>query len=276
MGTTKVKAPDPSFEGSVAGVLFKDGVGEFDPKEQPGALGYFQSAGYEVGGKTLVADPPGRYARQPEPAAPAPGTPDNPEGVTRGAPLRDAAVEPHRDDFLVPTNAGEADPHGPRVVAPGIHALPPAPIVPGQVSGDAKRQDATETAVAAAVLVDETPVPSVMGAIEAAHRAELERSKPDPDHVDVAAAASSAIDTEPGPDTRPTGPLGLSDPASAAAGIAAARESDVPSAADLREASTAPAKRAKIEAWRDYAVARGASPEEAAELNKDQLIERYG
>lgn len=39
------------------------------------------------------------------------------EVIRIGTPLRDAAVDPRPGDFLVPTNAGLADPHGPRVVA---------------------------------------------------------------------------------------------------------------------------------------------------------------
>jgi hypothetical protein len=31
--------------------------------------------------------------------------------------IRDAAVDPRPEDFLPPTNAGQANPHGPEVVA---------------------------------------------------------------------------------------------------------------------------------------------------------------
>lgn len=75
--------------------------------------------------------------------------------VKVGTPLRDAAVDPKPGDFLPPTNAGEADPHGPLVAAPGIHAVPPAPIVPGAVNdGGHKGQEARETEAAEAVLVE--------------------------------------------------------------------------------------------------------------------------
>ena len=37
--------------------------------------------------------------------------------VQIGTPLRDASVDPQPDDYVVPTNAGEADPHGPAVRA---------------------------------------------------------------------------------------------------------------------------------------------------------------
>lgn len=38
--------------------------------------------------------------------------------VRIGTPLRDAAVDPRPGDASVPTNAGQADPHGPLVVSP--------------------------------------------------------------------------------------------------------------------------------------------------------------
>ena len=56
-----------------------------------------------------------------------------------GSPLRDAAVDPKPWDFLPPTNAGEADPHGPLVVAPGIHGVGPKPIRGGEVFVDNPR-----------------------------------------------------------------------------------------------------------------------------------------
>lgn len=37
--------------------------------------------------------------------------------VQIGARIRDAAVDPQPEDFLPPTNAGKADPHGPHVQA---------------------------------------------------------------------------------------------------------------------------------------------------------------
>jgi hypothetical protein len=53
------------------------------------------------------------------------------ETVQLGAPLRDAAVDPHPSDFLPATNAGRpgpaGNPHGPHVVSPGIEAIGAAP-----------------------------------------------------------------------------------------------------------------------------------------------------
>ena len=75
-----------------------------------------------------------------------------------GSPLRDAAVDPKPWDFLPPTNAGEADPHGPLVVAPGLHGVGPKPIRGGEVFvGEPKKQGAAETALAEAVLVEGQP-----------------------------------------------------------------------------------------------------------------------
>lgn len=213
----RVEAPAKDFTGVAAGIPFADGVAEFDPKEHPGALGYFQSAGYEVGGKTLAKDPPGMYARRPEPATAAPGTKDNPTGVTASSSSRDAAVVknaagPSSDAFMPPTNAGEADPHGPQVVSPGLHAVPPAPVVPGVVSPKADAQEKRETEVAKDVLVEGFPATTVAD-----------------------------------PNPAPTGPLGLSDPGSAEEGerlAAEAREAGAKTGAEMLSEATDDARSA--------------------------------
>jgi len=83
---------------------------------------------------------------------------DAAEPIMVGSPLRDAAVDPKPWDFLPPTNAGEADPHGPLVVAPGLHGVGPKPIRGGEVFVDApKKQAKAETDLAQAVLVDGQP-----------------------------------------------------------------------------------------------------------------------
>lgn len=251
MGTKKVsvEAPNAEFAGLVGGVQFDKGKASFDPADHPAALPYFQSAGYIVDGKRLN-DPPGYYAPAVTPVEPAPGTRANPDGIVRGETSKDAAVVaraagPMSDAFMPPTNAGRADPHGPLVVSPGLHAVPPAPIRPGEVAiDDAARQEAEETVLAERVLVQREP------------------------------ATIIASDEPPG------GPLGLSDPGSVAAGIREAEASGVPSQAELAEraarANEPPTKAAKIADWRDFAVAQGMAPEEAATLTKDQLLERYG
>lgn len=81
---------------------------------------------------------------------------------TFGSPNRDAAVDPRPIDYLPPTNAGKADPHGPLVVAPGIHAVGPAPIRPGNVHVDDPAQQAKEeTSLAQSVLVDREPATDI-------------------------------------------------------------------------------------------------------------------
>lgn len=67
--------------------------------------------------------------------------------VKHGTPLRDAAVDPDETDFLPPVNAGTADPHGPEVYAPGIHALQDLrPVRPGPVASDPATQSSEEQA----------------------------------------------------------------------------------------------------------------------------------
>lgn len=81
------------------------------------------------------------------------------EPIPVGSPLRDAAVDPKPWDFLPPTNAGEEDPHGPLVVAPGLHGVGPKPIRGGEVFvDDTDKQNDAETALAVEVLVEGQPV----------------------------------------------------------------------------------------------------------------------
>lgn len=189
---TKVTAPNRGYNGISAGVVFTDGVGETD---NAGALAYFRRAGYELDEKVKKGDP--RYPTAPVTEAPETWERPVPESVPFGSPLRDAAVAPLPKDFLPPTNAGQADPHGPLVVSPGLHAVPPAPIVPGPVAvDDPKAQEALETRVAEAVLVEHVPANEVP-AIVAEHRGETEpdaaherpaKSHPKPEWVAFAIA----------------------------------------------------------------------------------------
>ncbi|WP_329219242.1 hypothetical protein [Streptomyces microflavus] len=89
-----------------AGVWFEDGRAETD---DPAVLAYARRRGYGVGEE--APEPPS----QPEPVDPRAV-----EVVHVGAPLRDAAVDPHPGDHLPPPNAGDANPHGPTVVAPQL------------------------------------------------------------------------------------------------------------------------------------------------------------
>lgn len=78
----------------------------------------------------------------------------DPRGLTvtqHGTPLRDAAVDPADTDFLPPVNAGlegeDGNPHGPNVIAPGIHAGDgPRPVRPGPVNPDPATQSVEESA----------------------------------------------------------------------------------------------------------------------------------
>ena len=89
------------------------------------------------------------------------------EPINLGSPLRDAAVDPKPWDFLPPTNAGKADPHGPLVVAPGIHGVGPKGIRPGDVLvHDVEAQAKAETALAQAVLVEGQDKPTAIAEAE--------------------------------------------------------------------------------------------------------------
>lgn len=147
MATVKVHAPNRAFTGVRVGVVFKDGVGEVDGKKDAGALAYFARQGYGIG----------KQAKDPEPDV------DRVDARTAthaqaGTPLRDAAVNPEKGDFLAPINAGKADPHGPKVVAPEIHASGPKGIKPGDAHvDDTAEQERDEKALAEAVLIERQP-----------------------------------------------------------------------------------------------------------------------
>lgn len=129
----KITAPSKGFNGEVGGVQFTDGVAETDNQA---VISYCRGAGYTVDGTTK--DLPK------EPESPDPRDVPDPEEST----LRDAAVDPRPEDFLAPTNAGEANPHGPDVVSPEIHASEGVrPVKGGDVHvDDVAAQDAAETA----------------------------------------------------------------------------------------------------------------------------------
>lgn len=149
---TKIYAPNPAFTGVSVGVVFNDGVGEL-AADADAAKAYFKAAGYGVGKKAEAPDlGPVPDARDVVLTGPHVG----------GGTLRDAAVDPHPEDFLPPTNAGKADPHGPLVVAPEIHASGPKGIRPGEVFvGEPGPQNDAETELAQSVLVDNEEHPSM-------------------------------------------------------------------------------------------------------------------
>lgn len=129
----KIIAPSKGFSGEVGGVQFTDGVAETDNQA---VISYCRGAGYSVDGTAKDAPK--------EPESPDPRDLPAPEAST----LRDAAVDPKPEDFLAPTNAGEANPHGPEVVSPEVHASEGVrPVKGGEVHvDDAEKQDAAETA----------------------------------------------------------------------------------------------------------------------------------
>lgn len=148
---TKIKSPIEGYNGaSTFGsttLVFTDGVA--DAKDVPdGVLGYLREKGFGVDGKT---------ADVPE----APVVVDSRDIVEEqvGSKARDAAVDPKPEDFLPPVNAGKADPHGPKVVAPQIHAAKEQPVRPGDVADDNAVQEKAESEHAADNLVSE-PVKS--------------------------------------------------------------------------------------------------------------------
>ncbi|MER8220336.1 hypothetical protein ABTZ58_07010 [Streptomyces sp. NPDC094143] len=103
----RITTPVPGYSGpGPAGVMFQDGVGHSDNQA---VIDYCRSAGYGIDG-----EPPERDT----PQMPDPREVTGP--VQIGAPARDAAVDPRPGDFRPPVNAGEANPHGPQVYAPGL------------------------------------------------------------------------------------------------------------------------------------------------------------
>lgn len=111
----KVTAPNKGYTGPGPGdAVFADGVAEV---EDEAALNYYRQAGYEIDGET-----PEVQDIEPEPVVDSREV----DTVVVGTPLRDAAVDPADDDYKAPKGAGEADPHGPEVVAPGIAPKPAA------------------------------------------------------------------------------------------------------------------------------------------------------
>jgi hypothetical protein len=174
---------------------FQDGVAEHEGDLPDGIRQYLQGAGYGIGSSKPT---------QPEPVVGGPRRPPPP-------------LDPKPEDFLAPINAGEANPHGPKVVSPEIHASGPAGIRPGDVFvDDTDKQEVREKAFAEARLID--------GATAAeANRAEV-------------------------PDIDDFGPLGLSDPGSVEQGVEGAKEvakaEKAEASAEVVDDEPAPAKKA--------------------------------
>ena len=229
----KIEAPNKGYNGSgPGGAVFVDGVAETDDEA---ALNYYRSAGYTVSGKV---ETPAESTEQPDPR--------DYEDEAIGTRLRDAAVDPRPEDFLAPVNAGDANPHGPEVVSPEIHASGPAGILPGNAFvEDAAEQEKRESDFATARLIDNAPARE---------------------------AIKDAVDLED------RGKLDLSDPGSAELGRQAAADDAgaTDAAEDEAPAAEAPAKADNKAAWVDYAIAQGADEDEANGLTKAELVERFG
>lgn len=152
MTQIKVYAPNEAYRGTVGTVTFDQGVATVD--EGSPELAYFRRRGYGIGAR---AENPVLPYDKLEPTVDGEIVDARSYGEQHwsGRPLRDAAVDPAPSDFLPPTNAGDANPHGPSVVAPEIHASGPAGIRPGNTHvDDVKRQEAAETQLAQEVLVE--------------------------------------------------------------------------------------------------------------------------
>lgn len=166
MATTKVYAPNGAYKGKVAGVSFKGGVAELDLMANPAAARYFRRRGYGIGSRAEAPQAESIDAR------------DYAEPVPFGSTLRDAAVNPRKSDYLPPTNAGEADPHGPEVVAPQIHGEGPKGIKGGPVHvHEVRKQEEEETALAEEVLVDSETHAEADHASEAPEPKKAKKSK---------------------------------------------------------------------------------------------------
>jgi hypothetical protein len=127
----RITTPVPGYSGQGPGNLhFNNGVAETDDEA---IIAYCRGAGYGIDG-----EPPKR--EQPQPPDPREVT-----DTVIGAPVRDAAVDPRPGDFRAPVNAGQANPHGPDVYAPGLPggglqptAPPPDPDDTGIAHGDSE------------------------------------------------------------------------------------------------------------------------------------------
>lgn len=188
--STKITAPvktegrHETYLGSYL-VVFEDGVAEVDFEVSENLKSYLLTTGYGVGSTK---------AQAPD----APVEPADPRDYTTaqvGTDLRDAAVDPRETDYLPPINAGQANPHGPEVVAPGIHAVGPGPIVPGTVGSPAYQED-KESGAAEATLVNQDSVPETTARLNAIARAEYALTKSE----GRAAGLAQELEGDPAPE----------------------------------------------------------------------------
>lgn len=199
---TKITAPAGAFAAGTDGPggLTFDEIGvAYTDNEQ--IIAYAKRHGYGIGSSDPVTPAP----------APQPDARDVGGVQQVGTPLRDAAVDPKPQDFLPPTNAGKADPHGPLVVAPEIHASGTQVIRPGEVYvDDTAKQEKAETAQATKLLVEQQDAGTVTGAPESADRGPLGLSDPgsaeqgrDADTADTTGTTTPPVGTTPVPAKAP-------------------------------------------------------------------------
>lgn len=224
---TKITAPNAEYNGEVGGVRFVDGVAETDNEA---VIAYCRAAGYGIGsGKP-------RLLEVPEVADPR----EVADASVVGTRLRDAAVDPQPTDFLPPTNAGQANPHGPLVVSPGIHGIETQVVRPGPVYvEDLAAQQAAETRQAEQLLVERRNVADVIPTPADADRGPLGLS--DPGSV-VAIETGDATDEED-----PTNPDGSPDVTGVDPNeLRGQALDDALTAAGLSKTGTADEKRARL------------------------------
>lgn len=178
----KINHPVEGYSGKTSvgpfTLVFEDGTAEVDELND-GAKAYLKGRGYGFGS---------HKGKEPTTEQPEPADPREVSTEKIGDPVRDAAVDPREGDFLAPTNAGDANPHGPKVISPEIHASQGVrPVKAGEVHvDDPAKQDEAEKAHAAAA-ADGTPVVLTDGEkadVIAAGGPDLPSGQTDPDNPD--------------------------------------------------------------------------------------------
>lgn len=262
----KIIAPNREYQGYVGPVKFTDGEAETDNQS---VIAYCRQAGYEVDGSTDNDEP---AALRPEVTS---LDPRNAATQVQGTELRDAAVDPREGDFLPPTNAGkegeEGNPHGPNVVAPGIHAVSgPGPIVPGPVGvfeeqedgsqlvvSNTEEQQRRETTAAEQVFIEQRPVPEVTAELgeEVGQPAPTEEQVAKDKEREAELSTAGQAPDEPKPAGEADDPAKTLDPGA---------QVEMPSRNDSKAQ------------WETYARSQGATDEEIESSTKADLIKKYG
>src|SRR4051794_21100953 len=111
--TSPVKGYTDTTQIGPVTLTFQDGVAEYEGTLPSGVRAYLKEQGYGLGSTRAKESEP-----QPGPLDPRTVAADQQVGTK----IRDGAVDPRPGDFLGPTNAGDANPHGTQVVSPEISA----------------------------------------------------------------------------------------------------------------------------------------------------------